>query len=436
MPEDIKKVEMQTKMICGTKLSDKKLHSDRATLSTKEQFDYDIFWKEYKKQFRLANLITFDIMCYDVAKLFVQKHDSIIKYIEHYTCILIDEFQDTDTAQMDFINAFSNANIFVCGDPQQMLYRFRGCTNALIKNLAESEQWELIKLPRNYRSTRQIVEYSNRIFADAWSGSKYYLAGISDVEGANVVVRGAFPTTGKALSSIASDMAENCKQNTVAILCRTNAEVADIRSMLTSLHIPVRGKANKEELIGILRSSIDSTFCVNWLAGQLPNEEYMRYTRMIVLNPEMNEERNFISVFGTHFVRTLSRIYEVRKALSQSNMVWALMTACDRLKLKISIEEIEDCTDIISGIEHIIDILGQTSETGVYIGTIHSVKGLEYDIVHVVGVNSRSFPVYKDEDNMACYYVACTRAKKHLTIWCSDEVSNYNAPDGIFDGTL
>ena len=80
-------------------------------------------------------------------------------------------------------------------------------------------------------------------------------------------------------------------------------------------------------------------------------------------------------------------------------------------------EELGKHDDMVSAIDYLIECLDIANTTGIYVGTIHSVKGLEYDIVHVVGVDGRSFPIYKDEDQRACFYVACTRAKKELHLY-------------------
>ena len=64
------------------------------------------------------------------------------------------------------------------------------------------------------------------------------------------------------------------------------------------------------------------------------------------------------------------------------------------------------------------DILSSNKyiKNNIYVGTIHSVKGLEFDSVYVYGINSKYFNIYSNEENMNLYYVACTRAKTHLTI--------------------
>lgn len=72
-------------------------------------------------------------------------------------------------------------------------------------------------------------------------------------------------------------------------------------------------------------------------------------------------------------------------------------------------------------IEYLIQLAESLSEeTGIYVGTIHSVKGLEFDCVHLIGVNGKSFPVYQNEEQQNVFYVGCTRAKEKLVIYDSD----------------
>lgn len=431
--DDIRTIRTSTRLVCGTKLSDKKLEGPREVLTYKEQFEYDVYWKQYRKSLLTEGLITFDIMCYDVCKLFTEHRPCIQQYLDRYKYVFCDEFQDTDTLQMEFIESFDGAKLFVCGDPQQMLYRFRGCTNDIIKQLASSSEWTLIKLPRNYRSTKQIVDFSNRIFAEAWAGSPYYLQGISDSEGAFVKIAGKFPMSAWSAASILKDIAMECKDKSVAILCRTNLEVSTISNMLKHLNIPYKGKTSNAETAGILRSSLSCENCVAWLSSLLPNKEFAEYIRMLTTEPDISQEPKFLSVFGDRFESQLNKIFDCRRALGNQNIPAGLMEVAKILDINVRAEQVSAFDNIRDGVAFLIDQTGKTAEKGIYVGTIHSVKGLEYDTVHVLGVNGKYFPVFKDEDQMACFYVACTRAKTRLTIWCDRTKTEYLQPDGIFD---
>lgn len=418
--EQIRKAWTFAKMFCKIKLTDSQLRMKRTQLSIKSQFEYDVFWKAYRKEMCKQNIISFDMLADDICSLFVKDLDLIKAYKIQYKYIFVDEFQDSTKQDWDFVSSFKNANIFVCGDAQQTLYRFRGCTNDTIKSLAENPEFELIKLPHNYRSSRQIVEYSNRIFAKVWENSPYYLAGESDVDGVPVDETTEFPTTAQSAASLLAEIYAKSKEgNTTAILCRTNAEVSVIKSMLNTLKIPIIGKAdNTQELKGIIKSSVSDEFCVEWLAGQLPNEEYARYLRLCITNPEIKEELKFIQTFGTKFPKILDGIFNCRKILLKNIPIFGRMVELSNyLKIQIDMGELEKYDNLVSAIDYLLECIDKASTDGIYVGTIHSVKGLEYDIVHVTGVNGRSFPIYKDEDQRACFYVACTRAKKELHLY-------------------
>ena len=109
---------------CGIKLSMAKLNG-KIPITQKEKFQFDIFWKQYDKMLRQNNLITFDIMCYEVGDLFVKQNYIVQKYLEKFKYIFVDEFQDTDHKQWDFVSAFKDSSIFVVGDVKQELYAFR-----------------------------------------------------------------------------------------------------------------------------------------------------------------------------------------------------------------------------------------------------------------------------------------------------------------------
>ena len=431
--EDIRRIHTKAKVACGTKLSDSKLHGSRDKLTFKEQFEFDIFWKQVRKSLIEESLITFDIMCYDVCQLFTRHMPCIAQYQEQYRYVCADEFQDTDERQTAFIKSFTNAKLFVCGDPQQMLYRFRGCTNNIIKQLATSPDWTLITLPHNYRSTKQIVDYSNRIFSKAWQGSPYYLQGLSDKEGREVNILGRFPMTIGGAAPMFSKMSKQCEEKTVAVLCRTNSEVTYITNILENLNIPYRGKSDNSETVGILKSIISSKHCVAWLSSLLPNDEYAKYIKLMATDPNIMLEDEFLSIFGSRYGRILDKIFDCRVALSNPNLGAGLMEVAYLLGIKVASEQLCKYETVNDGIQYLIDRVSISSEKGIYVGTIHSVKGLEYDIVHLIGVNGRYFPVFKDEDQMACFYVACTRAKSELHIWCDKYETDYEQPDGMFD---
>jgi DNA helicase-2/ATP-dependent DNA helicase PcrA len=118
-------------------------------------------YPEYQKQLRAQNSVDFGDLLYLTVKMLKEHKDILEKYQERYRYIMIDEYQDTNTVQYKFAKLLSEKykNICVVGDDDQGIYAWRG---ADIKNIQSFENdfdnVEVIKLERNYRSTKNVIE--------------------------------------------------------------------------------------------------------------------------------------------------------------------------------------------------------------------------------------------------------------------------------------
>ena len=411
------KVKTMCRQKCGTKISDDKLNG-KTPVTKSEQFQKDLYWKQYNKLLRAQNLITFDIMCYEVCKLFVSDDMTITATKDQFKYVFVDEFQDTDPKQWDFVSSFTNANLFVCGDAKQAIYRFRGADSSIIKSLAESTEWTTIKLSENYRSSAQICDYSNDIHK-AWKGSAYNLDIISTKHGSDVIEREELDSqSNQEIMNMVSD-ASNGK--TVVILCRTNYEVADIRQRLESLDIAFCTKNERKDVSYILKSAIDPEFLVDWLSDKLTSSRYNEYLKLCAIDEKHKTEESFFSMYGKYLTEYLTPIMQIREILANEQFAYSKITQISDV-LNLPNREVNlKSDDDKSIIEYLCGVAESvTNSSNIYIGTIHSVKGLEYDCVHLLGVNGKSFPIGKDEDQQNLFYVGCTRAKEKLVIYDSD----------------
>lgn len=417
-PEDIKRIKNTAKLICGTKLSDKALDTplkDLKGVTDKIKFEYEVYHKQYNKLLRKESLITFDIMCDEVCKLFKNNESCTHRYKQQFVYIFNDETQDSNRTQYDFIESFTNSKLFVVGDFRQALYSFRGADSSLIKGLATNPEWETIVLSQNYRSTKEICDFANKIhhFPD----SKLNINMQSERSGVPVQM-----TSELNLNDVNEMLRigeEKTEDNTVAILARTNAEVADIKECLRGYGIPYIENNSNNVMADLLMCSINSDYCVEYLSNHLSQEEYMRFLRMKSAS-ELTEEQ-FITYFGSNFRYSLTKIMDIRRIMTANSMISIVFVELVKyLKINVDIALGLKCNNLNDVVSVLSEQLNTTSDTGIYVGTIHSSKGLEYDIVHVYGVNSKAFNPYKNEDERNCYYVACTRAKSKLIIHNSD----------------
>lgn len=300
------------------------------------------------------------------------------------------------------------------------IYQFRGADSSIIKSLAESDDWETIKLSQNYRSTKPICDFSNEIHK-TWAGAAYNLAINSDKPGCNVVIKDEFQFEGKdAVSQLFTMFDLTASETSYALLCRTNAEVAQVKNLLQQANISFRTNNDGKYVAGILKSAVDSTYMVNWLSGKLSSSEYNNYIRLCACDPYYETEEGFMSEYGQRVTRYSQDIFAVRTILDSDTFPQQKCIDIGKiLHLPSTVIELEDQTNA-AVVDYLLkEIESSRVEANIYVGTIHSVKGLEFDIVHLLGVNGKSFPLTK-EAQLNLYYVGCTRAKHELYVWMSN----------------
>ena len=352
------------------------------------------------------NLVTFDKMCYDICSLFVHNNGAIKRYKEMYKYIFVDEFQDTDPKQFEFIKSFEHADITAVGDSLQNLYSFRGTDSSIIKALSVDPEWEVHKLSENYRSTFEICEFANRM--STYADNSYRVTIRSDRHGDDVVVINNC-THDEQLRDIVNRIEPN-----TAILCRSNAEVAEVCEYFNHLKIAHITSRSPDRIINLCRSITDSSYLVEWAASLLPAGYYEAYVRQDSISPYTEDE--FFTQFSRCWaVREIKQtIRKLRDAMNKEEQDMAFDFS-EILKCEVpKPNRGESSQDWITRL--IQSLGGDDPDATCYVGTIHSVKGLEFDNVIILDVGGKSFRL-KDEDNLNVYYVAITRAKHHLTVY-------------------
>ena len=123
---------------------------------------------EYGDKMRQNNAMDFDDLLYYVHKLFTSSPDILEKYRETYKYILIDEFQDTNKVQYQIFKMLGEKyrNIFVVGDDDQSIYSWRGAESYNLKKFqADFPDCNVYALEQNYRSTKRILDVANEVIS-------------------------------------------------------------------------------------------------------------------------------------------------------------------------------------------------------------------------------------------------------------------------------
>ena len=416
----IKRIETEAKMQCNIKLPQSKLSGEEPCVTLKEKQEYELYTKCVKKIMKQRNIITFDILAKEVTDLFTEKNELSNKYKQKYKYIFVDEFQDTSPDQVKFVSSFDQAKFCCVGDSLQNIYAFRGCTNEVIKALSKSDDWEKIRLFENYRSTKQICDFANKMSTYADKEYRIEMNGQRDGDPVEVI-RGAnagweTPVDDVHTKILLDRLVSRNNEKDVAVLCRTNKEVKYICDKLTAAGILYSSGKRNEDALHILKSVHDNDYMLDWLSSFLTAEKYAEYIRLAsqVENPDIAWfAKEYGSVPGIN--ERGKAIVEIRKILKSSKAT--VSKVADIFKtLGIKSGELADVETDEDILPTIIETIESQGDQDIYVGTIHSSKGLEYDTVYVMSVNDRPF-LLRDEDMLNLYYVAITRAKNHLVVF-------------------
>lgn len=412
----MKRIEAHTKLQIGNKVTDSMIHRKRA-LSEKEEFELAVYRKAFDRNLRREGYITFDMLCYEVCKLFEDNDPVILKYKQQYKHLLIDEFQDTDTRQHRFAMSFEDADICVVGDALQNLYSFRGTTAEIIKSLAEDSSWETVRLTRNYRSTIQICDFANS--HSLYAKDEYRIPIWSDRDGysVNVIPCNYNRSQEVGIRTIINTLKEIPETSDVAVLVRTNNEVSYLYEQLTEQGINCRlGKPNADA-IHMLRCCVEKDYCTDWLSSFLNSVEYAEFQRVCNVEHTVSKYDLLMKWFYNKpaISKRIDYITKLSFAMQESDIPYQKANAMFEVLGYKNIQVETTAHNDLELVEYMVATIEQMQQAGVYIGTIHSSKGLEYEMVFLIGVGGKSFRL-TNEDNNNLYYVGITRAKDRLFV--------------------
>ncbi len=203
-------------------------------------------YEEYEKQLKANNALDFDDLLMKTVQLFRQHPDVLDNYQERFRYILVDEYQDTNTAQFELISLLSKKyrNLCVVGDDDQSIYKFRG---ANIMNILSFEKVfpdaTVIKLEQNYRSTGNILDAANQVIRHN-KGRKSKTLWTRKDAGAKITLK-QLDTAYDEAEYIADDIRSQVDAGTYtysdnAILYRTNAQSRMFEEKFVAESIPYK----------------------------------------------------------------------------------------------------------------------------------------------------------------------------------------------------
>ena len=207
-------------------------------------------YEEYQKRLKSNNALDFDDLLFKTVELFKTDAEVLNYYQDRFKYIMVDEYQDTNTVQFQFVSllAAKYRNLCVVGDDDQSIYKFRG---ANIHNILDFEKTfpdaKVIKLEQNYRSTKTILDAANGVIHHN-QGRKDKTLWTDNEQGVPIALN-QYQTEYEEAMGIVKDIAAKTERHEAeykdfAVLYRTNAQSRIFEEKLKQKNIPyaiVRG---------------------------------------------------------------------------------------------------------------------------------------------------------------------------------------------------
>ena len=446
-------------------------------------------YEKYEIALRGNNALDFDDLLIKTLEL-LSEHPPVLQYYQDkFDYVLVDEYQDTNIAQYQFVRLMAGGkrNLCVVGDDDQSIYGWRG---ADIRNILEFEKdfpdCKVIKLEQNYRSTANILDAANQVIAHN-AGRKEKALWTQCDPGDKVGLYHAMDERDEAaFAALMSKKLINqgMRPGEIAVLYRTNAQSRVLEEAFVRAGVPNRiyggqrfyDRKEVKDLIAYMRALVnpdddvsvrriinepkrgigDSTVEalalyageneLSLMAAALDSEGAglsSRAQRLVGgfadLMVELTEAMYTMSI--TEFTSALIEKTGYVKALEESKTEENQTRIENIRELEGAVSEFAKLnpegtlTDFLENVALITDVdnLNETSGA-VTLMTLHSAKGLEFDAVFLVGMEEGVFPLSRAlfdetalEEERRLAYVGITRAKKKLYLSHAHTRMLYNA---------
>ena len=427
-------------------------------------------YKEYQKQLKSNNCLDFDDLLLLPIELFKKFPERLEYYQNKFKYVLVDEYQDTNKPQFEFIHSLSSdhKDIFVVGDDDQSIYGWRGADISNILNFKEAfGESTVIKLEQNYRSTQNILTAAWSVVSKNINRAEKKLWTENDT-GDLIGLVESFDERDEAKNILSHINTYRDKLKEIAVLYRTNSQSRVIEDELRRSGIPyqiiggVKFYDRKEikDLICYIRLIVNNSDSISFdriinfpprgigntslsKIHDFSNDNSINYMDSIFTSDKievgqkqtkiLKEFYDFIKLYekrskkesGSDIVKDLLKDIGLKDyylnqktddALSRWENIEEFVSSIKEFEsnnqestLSTFLEEVSLLTDIDKW---------NDSDDAVTLMTVHSAKGLEFDYVFVSGLEDGLFPIIKYledsdiEEERRLFYVALTRAKK------------------------
>ncbi len=440
-------------------------------------------YDEYARFLEREKLIDFDDMLVLCHELLSQREDILTMWQNRYRYILIDEFQDINLVQYEIIRMLAKPqdNLFIVGDDDQSIYRFRGAKPEIMLSFpVDYPNCQKLTLSSNYRSTRPILEAAGSLIG--YNIHRFGKKPAPVREGGKPIILRQYDTLALQNQGIAQEILQLAKEGIpydhIAILVRTNLGSGSLLHKLMEYNIPFRMKDNlpnlfdhwiTSDILAYIRLGRGATQRSLYL--QIINRPKRYVSRECFDSPEVDfdevkayyEDKNWmlerleqleydLGILGS--MTPYAAVNYIRRGVGYEDYLteYASQRRMKPEELFDILDELQESARSFSTFDQWLSHMEEYREElrrqateirekhtdSVQIVTMHSAKGLEFEVVFIPDANEGITPHKKAileadiEEERRLFYVAMTRAMNQLYIFSSKERYNKTLPRSRF----
>ena len=404
---------------------------------------FDRLFNEYEAAKESADKIDYDDILILCKKMFEDHPETVSGIKERVKYVLVDEFQDINPIQADILRKIvSDNNLFIVGDDDQSIYKFRGASYAIMSDFIKEFSLNVIGLKNNYRNPECVLRASESLIKENKGRLKTYdLMSLSKKKGLFDVR--LMPDRAEELYEIKKIVNAN-KGKELCILVRTNKDLNYYESVFSSTVLS--DDELKKEIYSVLKHYVDfaiysqrkdvlfvirtpETYISNsvFVGPDVDLEEMVKRAGSITLKSSLNILCNHFKVlkklppfaflnYVINIVGIKNCFYERSRSGTKTKTDSVFNDIIERSKEMKTLKELSDHL----GIE---DANVSFYRPTVRIMTFHASKGLEFDTVILPDVNEGRIPsraflsLDNNDEERRLFYVAMTRARENLHIF-------------------
>lgn len=456
------KIKEVVNNISGFKTSGANIEEFKASISKDIFIECFNAYENYKKR---ENLWDFDDLSINAIQLLKNNKQILMKYKNIFKYVLVDEFQDCDELQIEFLRLINGENeLFAVGDEDQCIYSFRGSKPQYMVNFCETfKESKKLYLSINYRSSKNIVSSSKKIILN---NKNRNIKKIEEFHNKDGIIRYLTPYNefmqGEEIANIISNFKEGQYIDN-AILYRTNMEARSLIDTFTRRKIPfvLLDKGYNffnhfisRDIISYLKLAIDIKNKELFLSVINKPFRYISKSNISYVNTYKEDIDPFQMLINKEDTPPFQckKLDELRKEVLYLNKI-SLGSAIQYIisslgyidylreyanKYGQNFEELEDMLEEFKGaaegfktitefLVHVQNVEEEIEKSkgdknGVILSTIHGVKGMEFKNVFIINCDEETIPHKSSidenlEEERRLFYVAVTRAIHNLYIF-------------------